>query len=366
MKGTANMKTMLLIAAFLVSTSFTTAQDTTQLLPVFTWRIFLDTYYSYDFNEPENHLKPSFLYNHNRHNEVNVNLALIKASYATGKLRANIGFMAGTYVQYNLATEQEMVRHLYEANLGIKISKKNNLWIDAGIMPSHIGYESAISGDNWSLTRSIAAENSPYYEAGAKISYTSKNDRVLVSGMILNGWQRIQRRAANNTPSFGTQFTLKPHSNLTLNWSTFIGNDKPVSMRQWRYFNNVYGIFQVSGKLGLTLGFDIGLEQVSKGSSKLNSWYTPTIVVRYTPSTSWAIVARGEYYQDATGVIIPTGTRNGFQTYGASLNVDKKISAQFWWRTEIRKLRSKDAVFDFQNAEVKSLTAFTSSLTVTF
>lgn len=274
--------------------------------------------------------------------------------------------MAGTYPQYNLAAEPELLQHVYEANAGVKISKSNNLWIDAGIMPSHIGYESAISKDNWTLTRSIAAENTPYYEAGAKITYTTKNEKLLLSGMLLNGWQRIQRPEANNTISFGTQLTIKPNEKTTLNWSTFVGNDKPDSVKQWRYFNNLYGIFQFSSIFGLTLGFDIGFEQDSTGSSKLNTWYSPTIVLRVTPSGKWAFAARGEYYSDESGVIIATGTANGFKTFGASLNIDRKLSDNFLWRTEIRTLNSKDAIFNRQESNVKNNIAITASLAFTF
>jgi hypothetical protein len=52
------------------------------------------------------------------------------------------------------------LKNIYEANVGISLNKKNNLWVDAGVMPSHIGFESAISMDNWYLTRSLLAENS--------------------------------------------------------------------------------------------------------------------------------------------------------------------------------------------------------------
>lgn len=341
-------------------------EDSTKQNSPFTWSIFADTYYSYDFNKPANHLKPSFLYNYNRHNEFNLNLGLIKASYNNEKLRANIGLMAGTYAQYNLAAEPELLRHVYEANAGVKVSKNNNLWIDAGILPSHIGYESAISKDNWTLTRSIAAENSPYYEAGARLTYTTKNEKIVLSGLVLNGWQRIQRPEANNTPAFGSQLTIKPNSKITLNWSTFVGNDKPDSVKQWRYFNNLYGIFQFTDKIGLTLGFDIGQEQESKGSSTLNTWYTPTIVVRFTSNNNWAIAARAEFYSDEKGVIISTGTMSGFKTFGASLNVDRKINDNFWWRTEVRTLNSKDAIFRKGDNRSKNNTAITTSFAIAF
>jgi hypothetical protein len=360
------MKKNLILIVLSTFTNTIIAQDTAKQNSTFTWSIFADTYYSYDFNKPQNHLKPLFLYNHNRHNEFNLDLGLIKASYNSEKVRANLGLMAGTYPQYNLASEPELLRHVYEANVGLKISKNNNLWIDAGILPSHIGYESAISKDNWTLTRSIAAENTPYYEAGAKITYTSKNDKVLLSGMLLNGWQRIQRPEANNTPAFGTQLTIKPNSKTILNWSTFAGNDKPDSVRQWRYFNNSYGIFQFNDKLGLTLGFDIGQEQQSNGSSTLSTWYTATVVVRFTPYGNWSFAARGEYYSDGKGVIISTGTANGFKTFGASVNIDKKLNEFFWWRTEVRTLNSKDAIFIKGNNTSKNNVALTTSFAIAF
>lgn len=364
------MKSQLITAALLTFAGNIIAQDTTKQKNTFTWTIFADIYYSYDFNKPENHLKPSFFYNHNRHNEFNLNIALVKASYNAEKLRSNIGLMAGTYAQYNLASEPELLRHIYEANAGVRISKKNDLWIDAGIMPSHIGYESAISKDNWCLTRSMAAENSPYYETGAKITYTSKSHMLAVSGLLLNGWQRIQRPGSNNTPALGTQLIIKPHTNTTLNWSTYIGNNKPDSVRKWRYFNNFYSIIQLNDKFGLTVGIDIGMEQVRKGSSKLNTWYSPTIIFRLTPASNWSIAARGEYYSDENGVIIPlvsgSGTAIGFKTFGASLNIDRKINDNFWWRTEFRTLNSKDAIFQVQQELTKSNIFVTTSFAISF
>ncbi len=90
-------------------------------------------------------------------------------------------------------------------------------------MPSHIGLESAIGKDNWTLTRSLLAENSPYFESGVKLSYTTNNNKLTVSALALNGWQRITRLEGNSLMSWGSQIFYKPTENLTLNYSTFIG-----------------------------------------------------------------------------------------------------------------------------------------------
>ena len=82
---------------------------------------YLETYYSYDFGNPDSHERPGFFYSFNRHNEANLNIGFIKASYAAERVRANLALMAGTYAQYNLAAEQPVMRHVFEVNAGYKL-----------------------------------------------------------------------------------------------------------------------------------------------------------------------------------------------------------------------------------------------------
>ena len=62
-----------------------------------------EVYYGFDFDKPRNNNRPSFIYSHNRHNEVNVNLAMIHAAYKQGRVRANIGLMTGNVCQCKLS-----------------------------------------------------------------------------------------------------------------------------------------------------------------------------------------------------------------------------------------------------------------------
>ena len=314
---------------------------------------YAEVYYQFDANNPQNNSRPSFIYSHNRNNEVNLNLGFIKANYETEKLRANLSLATGTYMSANYSAESGVLKNIYEANVGVKISKSKNLWIDAGILPSHIGFESAVSKDCWTLTRSLNAENSPYFESGAKVSYTSNSGKWFLSGLVLNGWQRIQRVDGNSTVAFGHQLTYKPTEKITLNSSSFIGNDKPDSIRQMRYFHNLYGIFQLTEKFALTTGFDIGAEQKAKGSDQYNVWYSPVMIAKFSPTEKLSFAVRGEYYQDKKGVIIATGTDNGFQTFGYSLNADYWILPNLVWRTEVKNLNSKDQIFLIRNEVFK-------------
>jgi hypothetical protein len=303
---------------------------------------YVEAYYLYDFGQPQTGNRAGFIYSHNRHNEFNVNLALVKLNYSAARLRANIALMAGTYANANLSAEPGVLKNIFEANAGINLLKKKQLWLDAGIFASHIGFESAIGKDCWNMTRGILADNSPYYESGAKLTYSSDNGKFLASALVLNGWQRIQRVGGNSLPSFGWQVQGKPTDRILINSSSFIGTDKPDSVRQMRYFHNFYTIYNITDKFGLTLGVDVGAEQKAKGSTQYNVWYTPVLIARYQPIEKLALAARFEYYSDRNGVIIATGTPNGFETFGYSLNLDVIPFANAMIRMEGRLFQSRE------------------------
>lgn len=332
----------------------------------FTISGYMELYYIYDFGNPQDHTRPDFIYSFNRHNEVNLNLGYIQASYSTDKVRGNLALMMGTYANANLSAEQGVLKNIYEANIGVKVSKNHNLWIDAGIFPSHLGFESAVGAVCWNMTRSLLAENSPYYESGAKLSYTSADDRWFASALILNGWQRIQRVDGNNTPAFGHQLTFRPNPKVLLNSSSFIGSDMPDSLRQMRYFHDLYGQFELTDKFGLIAGLDIGVQQDAKGSKSYDTWYSPIVIVSYKISDRFRLAARTEYYADPSGVIVPTETPNGFRTFGYSVNADVAVTENVLWRMEARSLKSKDNIFVDHGNPASVNTFVGTSLSLTF
>ncbi|MCS6832633.1 MAG: porin, partial [Flammeovirgaceae bacterium] len=283
---------------------------------------YLETYYAYDFSRPTDNTLPSFLCSFTRHNEVTLNLGYVKAAYTHSRLRSNLALMAGTYPNANLAHETGVFKNIFEANIGIKMSNKKEWWLDVGVFPSHIGFESAIGMDCWNLTRSMLADNTPYYESGVKLTYTSANQRWFFSGLLLNGWQRIQRLQGNKTLAFGHQLTYTPTPSITLNSSSFIGSNTPDN--RMRYFHNFYGKFLLNKRLGCILGADIGIQESTV--SNYEPWYSFVVIVKYSASEKLIVATRGEYYSDLHGVMISTSTPNSFQTYGYSLNLDYRIA----------------------------------------
>ena len=285
-----------LLIAVMIITTFARGQQNNswQEKPDLTLMGFADVFYVYDFNEPVGNARQPFLFNHNRHNEFNLNLGLVNLQLAQPKYRASVALQAGTYANDNYAAEPDLLKSIFEAYIGISLNNDNSLWLDAGVLPSHLGFESAMSIDNPTLTRSLAAESSPYFLTGAKITYTP-SQKWEMAALVVNGWQRIQRVEGNSLPSFGTQLIYKPTERASINWSTFIGTDDPDQIRRMRYFSNLYSQLSLSNKWSLTAGFDLGAQQRSKGSSDYDLWMAPVVIGRYQINERWASALRLEY-----------------------------------------------------------------------
>lgn len=322
---------------------------------------FLETYYSYDFNKPDTEKKLPFLYNYNRQNEFNVNIGLIRTKLEYENIYGSIALHSGTYVEDNYTNEK--IKYLSEAYLGLYLDKAKKQTIEMGIMPSHIGFESASSTSNLTLTRSILAENSPYFMSGLKYSY-KPSDKWNFLGLILNGWQRISKPEKNSNPSFGTQIIYKPSDKSTLNWSNFIGKEYYSSEMLMRYFTNVYWDYKWNSKWRTITGFDFGLQKTSSTNTNHASWFSPVLVTQYTINSKWQTALRAEYYQDIKNVMI--STTNEFKTIGTSLNFDYLINSKMKFRTEARYFDSRKKVF-LKNGDLTTGDFFiTSSLCLEF
>ncbi len=319
----------------------------------FTFSGYAEWYYSYDFTQSRT--KPDFIYNHKRLDEINMNLIVGSVNYRNKNVRANIGLMVGNYAQYNLSKEPAVAQFLYEANGGIRLDSLHNIWFDMGIFPSHIGFESAVGADCYTVTRSLVAENSPYYEAGAKISYKTADSTLLLSLLYLNGWQTIFRNPDIHTPSFGLQLQYHFSPFFMINYSNFIGTDRPDTEESKRTYHNVYTQVRFSKDIGLIAGIDLGRD---RGNGRRYSyWYTPTIIGHWRFSPQWAVACRYEYFRDKNAALFSSE----FDCTGYSANIDYMFTSQTLLRIEGRHLTSSYNIFD---KNVRNNTALTFSMSL--
>lgn len=335
--------------------------------PLITATGFADIYHVYDFNTPGSFRQP-FLYNHNRHLETNLNLGLLKFGLENPKYRANLALAAGTYMDDNYSQEVGSMRSIFEANIGVALNTKNSLWLDTGILPSHLGAESPISSDNLTLTRSLAAENSPYFMSGAKLTWMA-NERLEMAALVLNGWQQIRRPQGSDMPSFGTAINYSFNDDNRISWNTFVGNGAPEDWRKMRYFSNLYGQFKLGEKTVLLASFDIGFEEQFNNSAAHDVWYAPLLIVQYSVNDRWRVGVRAEHYSDDKEVNVSLPWFTGFQGFnvsGASLNLDYEPHPNVVCRLEGRWMSSPNATFIAYNRATTSNYIIAASLAIQF
>ncbi|PRY11367.1 putative OmpL-like beta-barrel porin-2 [Pontibacter ummariensis] len=300
----------------------------------------VDVYYAYDFSEPIGQER-LFTTQAFRHNGFNLNWGFLQATYATDKVRATFALQTGTYVQANYAAEpNELTRLIGQANAGVRLAE--GVWLDMGILPSHIGYENTFSLNNEIYTRALMAENSPYYETGAQLT-AELSDVVTVQFLVLNGWQIIQETNEAKSLGFGISYT--PTEALTLSYNNYYGNEAPEGTEaKRRFFHDFYASYAASERFNLAGSVDYGRQELWD-SEEQGTWYAAMLLARYRLSERFALAGRVEHYNDEDQLIVSTGTALGFQTSSASLNLDYIPAPNFLWRMEARGYDAQDRVF---------------------
>jgi len=341
----------------------------------FTWSAYGEFYASIDAIEPRtNQNSLPFLVNHKQINNVGVNIALVRTHYSNGNTRANAGIMFGDYSRYNLGAEDMSLRNIYELNAGVKLLKNDNLWLDAGVFESYLGFESPLGVNNATLTRSMFAENSPYYLSGVRLQFTSRDSRILFSGYYLNGWQRMVRPNGMRGTAWGMHFVFMPTRNTTISYGTFWGGDGFKQQLQRsnykRWFNDVYVLFFPIRKVETGVLCDYGIDYAD--SRPTYSWYTVNGFVKYKFTPRFSVTGRAERFSDPNYTVLTTfspaiSNATRFLMHAYSLNIDMKLNEHVTFRTEARAFESSDYnLVGKRSKPVNSTQVYTASLCVRF
>ena len=330
------------------SVAKTTTGTSADTLPQRTFGGFVDTYYAWDFNRPHN-FDRAYTTQPARHAEFNVNLAYVETKWSGPRYRGRLALQWGTSVQANYAGEPKLgsvsgpnvSQFIQEATVGYQLGPA--LWLDAGIFFSHVGLEGWISRDNLSYTRSLVADFSPYYEAGAKLTWTPSS-RLTATFCLLNGWQDVSNY--NTPPATGVRIDYTPSPTVTLTYDNFIGNATADSVPvHLRIYHDVIAQYSPNAQWQFAANYSLGSQSRSTASGGTASWWGITTFAKYHAIPRLAFVGRAEKYSDPSQIIVVTGSPASFQTTGASIGTDVSFVGPMVWRTELRALRSTNAIW---------------------
>ena len=269
---------------------------------------FVDLSAAYNPNRPVNHA--SFTdgtgTTGKRANELTVNLAALTFTLPPAPVGLTLGLQVGTGADVLYSgevtapgTSPSLWRFVREASVSWKPLPK--LLLQAGIYPSHLGLESAVSRDDWTYTRSWSGEFSPYYQAGVKAAFQF-NDEWSAQAHVCNGWNIVGD--VNDGKSVGTQVAYT-RGKLSVSLNTLLGPERAQDNRDLRGILDLVVQAPLGDRFSLQASADLAGEQQPDGPSK--TWRAAQLSLRALLAGSTALIVRGEVFDDPDGGISGAG-----------------------------------------------------------
>lgn len=324
------------------------------------WDAFLDTYYAYDLNRPQGRDR-AYTTQPARHNEFNVNLALLGVTLEEGDVSARVSLQAGTYVQSNYNPEPtvgevsgpSLSRHIQDAFINYQLSSDTE--VIAGIFPSHIGYESVFSMDNPTYTRSLAADYSPYYQSGAGVRH-SFTEKWRLEAYVLNGWQIISEDDGEKALGLALRYE---EENYQVSYANYFG----TYLRERRHFHDINAVVQLSQRWQLRTLFNWGRHQTTQD---WQPFFTTNMQIFFQQTEKQAWSFRVEHYEDHAGVHLVSLNDEPFQVIGYSMGYDRWLSPSVLFRMEWRAHEGAHPIFPTRDNFVRGGQLFVMSLAAKF
>lgn len=280
---------------------------------------YLDTYYSFSINQPPQSSQPYMTQMH-RHNEVNVNWAYLGLEAQSASFRSKLALQGGTYVDRNQGHEPGFLRYIREAYVGIQLYE--DLWLDMGVMPTHIGIEYPEPMPNWNFQRLWASDAQPYYQTGAHLSYQADSNWFFLLA-VLNGFQSIEDNNDYLAAGMQAKYT---EGKWTLSYSNIITpedrglgfpNGLQGAFTTLVWLNDFYAIYELSESSSLALSADFTLmehmeyefvnadsllvpppTQETIDQSGLTNWWDLALLYRWQFHPEWYFSGSVEFFQE--------------------------------------------------------------------
>jgi hypothetical protein len=305
---------------------------------------FIDGYYAWNVDQPRSHenFVPGTGTTAKRADEINLNLATLEIVRDPKPVGFHLSVVAGSGADVVHAAEPEgsgvgrhVYNNVYQASVSYNAPIGKGLLLEAGIYPSHIGFEGFFSKDNWNYTRGWMGEFSPYYQTGIKASY-GFNGHWSAQLHVVNGWQTIADN--NEAKSVGTQIAYTG-GRLSAAFNTLVGPELPNDNKHLRALGDLVATYKPVSPLSLGFSLDRGRQDLP-GNNAAN-WLCASVWSRYAVDDRHAFAMRAEKFRD------PDNGISGFaQTLtGATLTYEYRPAPSLILKLEGRHDHSTAPVF---------------------
>jgi hypothetical protein len=332
----------------------------------------VDGYYSYNNNKVDMFTQGrAFDVRHNAFSLQMGKISLEKKNSVDSPLGFRVDLAAGETVDRIISvsdsSRNDATKHVLQA-YGSYVAP-GGLTIDFGKFYTPIGAEVVDTKDNFNYSRGWLFTYGPYYHMGLRAKYAF-NDKVAVSGFLVNGWDNVFENNVKTGKSVGVQLGLTPTKRFALTQTFMAGPEAPlanvpaVSLRDnWRQVSDTVATLYVTDKFTLLGNLVYGRDGDNTGAR--GAWTGFAGYFRYAFNDKLAFSPRFEVLRDADG--LRTGTAQTVKDI--TLTQEIKLANNFLTRFEYRRDFSNQKFFtnstgvakDNQNTFIIGLSYFFTS-----
>jgi hypothetical protein len=275
---------------------------------------YLDTYYFYNGNNPQNGMnigasgharafdqrasqtqlglvQTKLKYTH-RNSE-----AVIDLTFGQNADLGNYGNIIGAFGKGNATTALAIKQAYFSYNATDKLK------FTAGQFGTHIGYEVIEATENFNYSLSNLFNNGPFYHVGVKGEYAFSDKVTWMLGLV-NNWDNAYDDNKYKTVISGIKFDVNPKVSLCLNY--IAGDEIPTtkvntidSLHSFKQLFDFTGKFQLNKKWFIGCNFDQG---ILRRKDELTYWGGIALYSNYAFSDVFTLGARGEFFDNTSGV----------------------------------------------------------------
>lgn len=326
---------------------------------------YLETFYSWNFNEPSN-----FITNYrgfdNRHNIFSIDNAVVDVKGSLDRTTVHIVLQVGnTPDTYYLAepvwkatngagaSGPDAWKFIQEANLSYLADIGKGLRVDAGIFLSPVGPEPMAVKDNWNWSRSNLFFGLPFYHTGIRATYpVTEHTNVILQ--LYNGWNSVVDDNVELSPA--AQLIYEIPDKITFSALYFGGVERPQNApegRAWRNLFDAYLLLHPSKWFDSSFHFDWGLEPNNFGMS---GWAAGAMGFRLRLRPWLYFAARADAFyeaiaQNASGSAAPLFWNGSHWMTSGTATVEVRAKDNLSVRLELRHDQSQTPLF----SQAKSL-----------
>ena len=294
----------------------------------------LDTYFHYNFNEPETGtLTPlrNFDFEHNQFSFALAELALIKSATSDDRVGFRLDLDYGPvtdWVHSADAAGPEVVKHFQQAYISYLAPVGTGLTFDVGKFVTQHGAEVIEAKDNWNYSRSLLfAWAIPYYHMGVRVGY-APNDQVTLGAALTNGWNNTKDN--NSQRTYGVQAVIRPTASLSIVQNYMGGPEQTDNTDDWRHLADTTVTYAVTDTLSVMGNYDYGRDEVDGATV---TWQGIGLYAKAQVNPVFAVIPRWEYYNDEDG--FTTTAAQNVQEF--TLTAEVKHSQGLIMRVEYRR-----------------------------